>query len=398
MEPTLRLFDTDSHLFDFTARVLRCDARAEGGYAVILDRTAFFPEGGGQAADCGTLEGIPVADVQTAADGQILHFLPSPLTPGAAVHGQLDAAVRLERMQCHTGEHLVSGLVHANYGFNNVGFHLGDEDVTLDFDGVLTRGELDAIEDEVNRRIRACLPVHAYYPAAAELAAMTYRSKLALTEHVRIVEIGDGETLCDRCACCAPHVRNTGEIGLIKLLDFMHYKGGVRIHMSAGSRALRDYRRRYATVAEIAAALSVRQEDAAAAFRRMQAENEELHRDAATLRRQMQDMRATALSETDGNLCLFEEGLNAQGLRQLLNRAVLKCGGVCGVFSGSDREGYAYVIGRRDPALDLRACADSIRAGLNARGGGSAEMLQGRAAASRADIQRFFEANTFGKG
>ena len=394
MEATLRLFDDDSHLFDFTARVLSCDACAGGGYAAVLDSTAFFPEGGGQTADPGFLDGIPVTDVQADADGRILHFLPSPLPVGGVVHGRIDEAVRRERMQCHTGEHLVSGLVHEKYGYNNVGFHLGDADVTLDFDGVLTRGQLDDIEDEVNRRIRACLPVHAYYPDAAELAGMVYRSKLALTEHVRIVEIGDGDTLCDRCACCAPHVSNTGEIGMVKLLDFMHYKGGIRIHMQAGSRALLDYRRRYETVYEIATALSVRQDEAAEAFRRVCAENGELQRRMGELRRRMQEMRASALPETDGNMCLFEEDLDAQDMRRLLNLVVPKCGGICGIFSGSDENGYTYVIGRREKTLDLRMASGIIRGELNARGGGSAEMLQGRASASKSVIERFFDTFT----
>ena len=289
----------------------------------------------------------------------------------------------------------MSGAVYAQYGFHNVGFHLGDEDVTLDFDGVLTREQLNGIEDTVNRYIRACLPVLAFYPAPEELATLQYRAKLALTENVRIVEIGDGDLLCDRCACCAPHVRNTGEIGLIKLLDCIHYKGGIRVHMLAGSRALRDYRQQFGAISEIAVALSVRREDAVGAFRRVQTENEELRHSLASLRRQMQDLRAAALPETDGNLCLFEEGLDMNGLRQLLNRAVHKCSGVCGVFTGSDEAGYAYVIGRRDPSLDLRRFTGTIRETLNARGGGSAEMLQGRAAASRSAIQSFFDSHTF---
>lgn len=398
MDPTVRLFDTDSHLFDFDATVISCEPLAKGGFSVILNRTAFFPEGGGQAADPGMLNGIPVSDVQVDPNGIIRHMVPLLLTPGTAVHGQVDAGIRLERMQCHSGEHLVSGVIHTRYGYRNVGFDLGDEDVTLDFDGVLSRKQLNEVEDEVNRLIRACLPVRAYYPAPDELAAMSYRAKLALTESVRIVEIGNSEILCDRCACCAPHVRNTGEIGLVKLLDFIRYKGGSRIHMLAGSRALRDYRQQYTTASEIAVSLSVRREDAAEAFRRMQAENEALRHAAGILRRQIQDMRAATLPETDGNLCLFEDGLDAQDLRQLLNRVVSKCNGVCGVFSGSDEVGYLYVIGRRNPALDLRQISKAILEGLNARGGGSAEMLQGRASARRSVIESFFETHTFSSG
>lgn len=390
MQKTIRLFDQDSHLFRFTAEVLSCEPQGDG-YAVILDQTAFFPEGGGQGADPGWLGGLPVTDVQITPEGVIRHTLPAPLPAGETVVGQLDAVIRSERMQCHTAEHMISGVIHRRYGYNNVGFHLGDEDVTLDFDGVLPRSELDEIEDEVNRQVSACLPVRAYYPVPDELAGMTYRAKLALTENVRIVEIGSGEGSVDRCACCAPHVANTGEVGVVKMLDFLRYKGGIRIHMLAGARALRDYRRRYTAVAEIAAALSVKQEDAAEAFRHSQAMGEELRREIGALRRQVQDLKVASLPETPGNLCLFEEDQDAQGLRQLLNRAVGKCGGLCGVFSGSDECGYSYVIGRRDPTLDLRKMTDTIHTGLNARGGGSAEMLQGRAQATRREIETFFE-------
>jgi alanyl-tRNA synthetase len=182
----------------------------------------------------------------------------------------LDTAVRFARMQNHSGEHIISGIVHRLYGYKNVGFHLGDRndtpDVTLDFDGVLTREQLNEIEDEANAIVTACLPIKAYYPAPEALSAMSYRAKLDLTEGVRIVQIGADEDVKDLCACCAPHVDNTGEIGLIKLLDFIHYKGGVRIHMLCGPWALRDYRNRYAAVASMAAAMSVKQEDVTLGF------------------------------------------------------------------------------------------------------------------------------------
>lgn len=390
MQKTIRLFDSDSHLFTFAAEVLACEPNGDG-YDIIMDRTAFFSEGGGQGADPGDLDGLPVTDVQVADDGVIRHTLPAPLEVGKIVTGRLDAATRTERMQCHTAEHMISGVIHRRYGYDNEGFHLGDEDVTLDFNGLLTRAELDEIEDEVNRLVTACLPVHAYYPTPDELAGMTYRAKLALTENVRIVEIGTASHIIDRCACCAPHVTNTGEVGVIKLLDFMHYKGGIRIHMLAGARAVRDYRWRYAAVAEIAASLSVKQTDVTDAFRRLQAESEERRQTVGALRRRLQDMRAAALPPTDGNRCLFEDGLDAQGQRQLLNRVASSCGGLCGIFSGSDETGYSYVIGRRDPTLDLRRLADTVRTSLNARGGGSAEMLQGRAKATRREIETFFD-------
>ena len=398
---TLRLFDQNSHLYTFEATVLSAETgKTPHTLAVILDATAFFPEGGGQYPDPGTLGGCPVTDVQERG-GIITHTVdishlcgaPHPFEKGTVVKGELDAATRLVRMQNHTGEHIVSGIVHRRFGYKNVGFHLGDGDVTLDFDGVLTREQLDEIENEANAIVAACLPVTAYYPDPEELSSLSYRAKLNLTEGVRIVKIGTDEDPKDLCACCAPHVDNTGEIGLIKLLDFIHYKGGVRIHMLCGSWALADYRRRYAAVASMAAAMSVKQADVVAGFERMQAEIEDKKRIISTLRSKLEAHTVAAIPPTEGSLCLFDEGLEALEMRRLLNAAAEKCGRLCGVFSGSDEDGYRFVIGRGDPAIDLKPRIKEINTALSARGGGSSEMLQGSCTASRAVIEAFFAEN-----
>ncbi len=400
---TIRLFDQNSHLYTFEATVLSAEAgKTPDTLSVILDATAFFPEGGGQYPDRGTLGGCPVTDVQEK-DGVITHTVsiahpvgaPHPFAVGSTVNGELDVPTRFLRMQNHTGEHIISGIVHRLYGYRNVGFHLGDRgdtpDVTLDFDGVLTREQLNAIEDEANAIVAACLPVKAYYPAPDELTAMTYRAKLELTEGVRIVRIGTDEDPKDLCACCAPHVDNTGEIGLIKLLDFIHYKGGVRIHMLCGAWALTDYRRRYTAIASMAAAMSVKQEDVITGFERMQAEIEDKKRIISTLRGKLEAHTVAAIPPTEGSLCLFDEGLDATEMRRLLNAAVKKCGRLCGVFSGNDTEGYRYVIGRRDTSIDLKKMVKEINTALSARGGGSSEMLQGSCTATRTVIEAFFE-------
>ena len=400
---TVRLFDENSHLYAFEATVLSAEeGKAPDTLSVVLNATAFFPEGGGQYADSGTLAGCPVTDVQEKS-GVITHTVsiaclngaPHPFAAGAAVKGQVDAAPRFARMQNHSGEHIISGIVHRLYGYKNVGFHLGDRgetaDVTLDFDGVLTRAQLDAIEEEANAIVAANLPVKAYYPDPAELAALTYRAKLELTEGVRIVRIGTEEDPKDLCACCAPHVDYTGEIGLIKLLDFIHYKGGVRIHMLCGSWALHDYRRRYTAVATMAAAMSVKQEEVTAGFERLQAELDEKKQTISALRAKLEEHTVAAITPTEGSLCLFDESLEAIEMRRLLNRATEKCGRLCGVFSGSDESGYRYVIGRGDASLDLKRLVKEINTALSAKGGGSSEMLQGSCRAARAEIEAFFE-------
>ncbi len=395
---TTRLFDRNSHLYAFEATVLTAEVgKTPDTLSVVLDATAFFPEGGGQYPDKGTLAGCPVTDVQEKS-GIITHTVsiahlnrePHPFTAGATVRGELDAAARFARMQNHSGEHIISGIIHRIYGYKNVGFHLGDGDVTLDFNGVLTRAQLDAIEEEANAVVAANLPVTAYYPAPDELAAMTYRAKLDLTEGVRIVRIGTEAAPTDLCACCAPHVDSTGEIGIIKLLDFIHYKGGVRIHMLCGSWALRDYRRRYTAIASMSAAMSVKQEDVTGGFDRLRAEVEEKKQTIAALRAKLEEHTVAAIIPTEGSLCLFDEGLEAIEMRRLLNRAADKCGKLCGVFSGNDETGYRYVIGRGDASIDLKKMVGEINAALSAKGGGSSEMLQGSCTAPRTVIEAFF--------
>ena len=252
---TERLYELDSYCRRFTAVVEACEPMGEG-YGVRLDRTAFFPEGGGQAADGGTLNGIAVIDVQIV-DGDIWHYTAAPLTIGDTVEGLLDWGTRFSRMQHHTAEHIVCGIAHRWHGLENVGFHLGSEDVTLDLSGELTREQLDAIEEEANRVVFSNVAVTATIPAPEDLDSIPFRSKEGLSGPVRLITV-EG---VDCCACCAPHVGRTGEIGLIKLLDFIRYKGGVRIHLLAGAAALADYRMRYTQSAEISAKLSVKQYD-----------------------------------------------------------------------------------------------------------------------------------------
>ena len=396
---TTRLFDQNSHLYTFTASVLSAEAgKAPDTLSVVLDATAFFPEGGGQYPDKGSLAGCPVTDVQEK-NGVITHTVslshlngePHPFAEGATVQGELDAPTRFARMQNHSGEHIISGIVHRLYGYKNVGFHLGDGDVTLDFNGVLTRDQLDAIEEEANAIVVANLPVKAYYPDPAELSTLTYRAKLDLTEGVRIVRIGTEDAPKDLCACCAPHVDCTGEIGLIKLLDFIHYKGGVRIHMLCGSWALADYRRRYTAVASMAAAMSVKQEEVTVGFDRLRAEVEEKKQTISALRAKLEAYTLAAIPPTEGSLCLFDEGMDALEMRRLLNAAAGKCGKLCGVFSGNDESGYRYVIGRGDASIDLKKMVKEINTALSAKGGGSSEMLQGSCTAKRAEIEAVFE-------
>lgn len=382
MEQTIKLYDADSHLYDFDASVISCE-KTDKGFAIVLDKTAFFPEGGGQPADEGTLNSIAVTDVQIK-DGVITHTTAEEIPAGSAVKGAVDSEIRFRRMQNHSGEHIVSGLIHKLFGYNNVGFHMGSEDVTLDLDGVLTREDLDKIEMLANRAVYENVNVRAEYPSPEILKDLDYRSKLDLTENVRIVTI-EGY---DVCACCAPHVNKTGEIGIIKLLDFLKYKGGVRIHMLCGFDALEDYNRRYKNVAAISAKLSAKQAEVYEAVERLSAELSAEKQAAGELKRQLVAMKIAALEPTDGNMVLVEKDMDMLNLRNLVNEAVQLCGGICAAFSGSDENGYNYIIASKN--VPLRAEAKAINAALNGRGGGKDEMIQGSAKASEAEIRAYF--------
>ncbi len=394
---TIRLFDQNSHLYTFEAAVLEIlPGKSADTADVILDATAFFPEEGGQYADPGTLGGCPVIDVQEKG-GVITHTLrlpagaPLPFAVGDRVRGEIDGAVRFARMQNHTGEHIISGIVHRLYGYKNVGFHLGDRrespDVTLDFDGVLTRDQLDAIEDEANAIVAACLPVKAYYPAPDELSAMSYRAKLDLSEGVRIVHIEE----YDDCACCAPHVARTGEVGIIRMPDFMHYKGGIRIRLLCGKRALLDYRKKCEDIASISQRLSVPCDGAAAAVARLAESEIAAKAEGASLARALADAKAESIPlGSDDNFCFFENLLGDASMRRLALAGAERTSGLVAVFRGSDREGYRFCMA--GPAPTMRGVSVEMIEQLLARCGGSNELISGKVPATKKEILSFFGA------
>lgn len=381
---TKKLYDIDSHLQTFSAQVLSCTQTEKEQWHVLLNQTAFFPEGGGQLPDEGTLDGIPVLDVQETPNG-ILHTIPSPFPVGSEITGKLNWPLRHSRMQCHSGEHIISGLAHRFFGCTNVGFHMGEQEVILDFDKELSAKELLRIETEANAIIADNRPILAEYPTPETLASLDYRSKLDLTENVRIVTISD----CDICACCAPHVKHTGEIGLIKLTNSMRHRGGIRLWMVAGQLALADYRQKQENIVAISAALSVKQVETAQGVTRLKQELEDTKQALNELKRVLVLEKCKNLPQTEGNLCLFEDSLDSQGLRALVNAGMEKCGGICAVFSGSDQTGYYSVLGSH--TVNLREQAKEIYKVLGGKGGGQPTMIQGSVTATRAEIEAYFQ-------
>lgn len=382
---TEKLYYRDSHLAEFEAAVLDC-RRLEKDYAVILDRTAFFPEGGGQQADTGSIGPAAVRDVREEA-GEILHFCDRPLKVGERLACRIDLEQRLCRMQNHSGEHVVSGLAHRLYGCENVGFHMGEDFMTIDFDRELDWQQLMEIEQRANEAVRANLPVLTSFPPREALKTLEYRSKLELTEDVRIVEIPG----IDRCACCAPHVSHTGEIGLIKILDSERHRGGVRLSLACGMPALRDYRIKQENIAAISHALSTKRQETSAAVERLLAEQRKAKERLARLSMELARLRAESFPETQGNICLFDSILDEIAQRELVNLLMKKCTGIAAVFSGSDERGYRYIMGSLQ--VDLRKAAREINGLIQGRGGGTSRMIQGSASAGAARIQGAWERN-----
>ena len=377
-----KLYYLDSHLFEFEARVL--SAREEKrGWEIVLDRTAFFPEGGGQLADTGFIGEARVLDVHERG-GEIRHLCDRELAPGA-YRCAVDGEKRLRRMQNHSGEHVFSGLTHRKYGAENVGFHMAAEGMTIDFDRELSFEQLSEIEYEANLAVRANIPVRTFFPSPEELASLEYRSKKELEGAVRIVEI-EG---IDRCACCAPHVKATGEIGAIKLLTAERHRGGVRLTLICGMDALDDYRRKLGSAAAISARLSVKRDEIAPAVERVLESEAKLREHASILGLRYAALRAENFAPTREHICLFDEVLGDAAGRELVNCLTEKTEGAAALFLPDGAGGWRYIIGSR--RVDLRAAAKEINAGIRGRGGGRPEMIQGSAAASAAEIRRFFE-------
>lgn len=380
---TEKLYYSDGHLSRFTARVTSCE-KEDGVWAVKLDRSAFFPGGGGQEADEGVLSDMKLLGLREEGE-DIVHLTPAPLEPGALVEGRIDWPLRFSRMQGHSGEHILSGTVHRLFGYDNVGFHMGEEAITIDFSGELSREDLSRAELEANRAIWRDVPVRTLLSTPGELAAMDYRSKKELTGQVRIVEI-EG---VDLCACCAPHVSHSGEVGLLKIIDSMRHRGGTRLTLLCGEAALLDYEALHENNAAVSAALSAKRLETGGAIARVMAEQEERRAELTKLKRELLQLKAAALRPTEGSICIFESDIDMITLRELVNAGSELAGKVCAGFAGTDGD-YKYIIGSR--TVPLRASAKEINAAIDGRGGGSDAMIQGTSRARREDIERYFNA------
>ncbi len=377
---TEKLFYQDTYLKSFTATVVDCQLRKQG-YAVVLDRTCFYPEGGGQPGDRGALNGVAVTDTHEK-DGQVLHHTDAPLEIGTEVFGEIDWDRRFDLMQQHSGEHMVSGVVHRLYGYDNVGFHMGADRITIDFSGELTEQQLLAVEQEVNRRIWLDSEVRCWYPEPEVLKTLPYRSKKELSGAVRIVEFPGA----DICACCGTHVRRTGEIGLVKLLSVEKFHSGVRVEMLSGGRAYGYLNAVMDQNRQISQQLSAKPLETAKAVRAMAAELEAKKQQLYAMENERFAAKAQELRGM-GDVLVQLPGLSADGVRRAAIAIQETCGGRAAVFSGDEDSGYKYAVGL--PGGDLRTWVKELNRTLSGRGGGKPGFVQGSVSAKWDEIVAF---------
>lgn len=378
---TEKLYYADAFLKEFTATVLTCEP-GKTGYLVTLDRTAFYPEGGGQPADHGTLGGCAVTDVHEK-DGVIFHTVEKAVEIGETVTGRIDWVRRFDHMQQHSGEHILSGILCHDYHCDNVGFHLGADTVTIDYNADISWEQALAAERKANEVIWADVPAEIAYPSPAELEALDYRSKKELTGQVRIVTFPEA----DCCACCGTHVLRAGQVGLIKVLSCQKFREGVRMEILCGQRALAYLGHVYDQARSVGQRLSVKPDGILPAVERLEADQTALKAREAAMEDQL-FRRIAAEHAGAENALVFQPALRPDSVRRLADALGHQCGGLTAVFAGEDRH-FNYALLRSDGA-DISALVKAMNTALHGRGGGRSGFAQGSVQADEGSIRDFF--------
>ncbi len=381
VEPTIKLYENYSYIKEFAATVVSCEEK-NGSYYVVLDKTAFFPEGGGQSADTGTMGEANVLDVQVK-DGIVYHKVDMQLKIGETVNCVIDWDTRFSRMQNHSAEHLVSGIIHNIYGYNNVGFHMNDRFITLDCDGPLDEEDMKKIEREANKAIYANKSINILFPTADEIANYEYRSKLDITENLRLVEIED----YDLCACCAPHVAKTGEIGIAKILSFIPYKKGTRIEMVAGLLAFNDYCNLHNSTKSIMNLLSAKRTETVEAVERIHNELNSVKYENKKLSAELALLQMEKHPINDG-VCVFVNNASYDELRNCSN-TLINDFTYCYAFSNADGDNFIYTLASKEN--NVREKVQTLNKAFNGKGGGRDFYAQGKiSASSKEEILNYF--------
>lgn len=379
---TEKLFYADPFQQEFTATVLDCQP-AKNGFAVTLDRTAFYPEGGGQPADHGTLDGAAVTDVHER-DGVVFHTVEKPVEIGQNVTGRIDWARRFDHMQQHSGEHILSGILCDSYHCDNVGFHLGADTVTIDYNADISWEQALLAEEKANAVIYADRPVEISFPNRQALAALDYRSKKELTGQVRIVTFPHA----DCCACCGTHVLRAGQVGLVKILSCQKFREGVRMEILCGKRAMDYLSGIYEQNRAVAQRLSVKQQDTAAAVERL-----EWDLNAAKMQiSSLEDKLFAAIAAENagkGDVVLFQPAMKPDSVRKLADAVAKTCGGLAAVFAGEDGQ-YNYALVRAGGG-EIAPLVKALNTALSGRGGGRNGFAQGSVQAEQEAVEAFFK-------
>ena len=378
---TRKLYYEDCHIRQFTATVTGCQETAEG-WLVTVDQTAFYPEGGGQACDLGTLGNANVLDVQEQGE-MVVHLCDRQLSVGETVTGQIDWQRRFDLMQQHTGEHLLSGLIHSRFGYQNSGFHVGTQAMEVDFDGPIPADALWELEQQANALVWANLPVNCGYPSQEELSQISYRTKRELPWPVRIVDIPGGDT----CACCGVHVKHTGEVGLIKIISCVKFHSGVRLEMVCGGRAYRYMQHIFEQNRQVSHLLSAKMTETAAAVQKLADSAAAEKYRAAGLEKQVFAAIAQSYQGRE-KVVHFQPELTGGGVRELADRIASVCSGYAAVFSGSDDRGYQMCIVSSQGEVK-KLGIQAVQA-LDGRGGGRGNAFQGSVKATKIEIEAFF--------
>lgn len=383
---TKRLYYDDSYQKSFRAMVTDTGQDGEGKY-ILLDQTLFFPEGGGQPSDRGLINGRKVKDVKIK-DNEIRHYIDGPFEKGIEAEGEIDWDRRFDLMQQHSGEHLVSGCIHSRFGYDNVGFHMGERFITIDLNGPISEEELASIEEEVNDYIWQNRESRMFFASEEEIRTLPYRSKLDLTEEVRLAEFPGA----DLCACCGLHVKRAGEIGLIKLVSVHRFRQGVRIEMLSGKRAFNYLNSHFKQNSIIASELSVKPEDTRQAVAKVQEEAFRLRGQVLKLEKEKYAGIA-ALCKGKGDVLVMVSDLNSTEIRKTADEILNDCGGICVVMSGDDESGYRYAAGIRGG--DIRELVEDMNQELEGRGGGKPFFAQGSLRGSINRIEDYFRQKNY---
>ena len=377
---TEKFFYNDVRKAEFEATVVSC-VKNKDRYEVVLDGTYFYPEGGGQPADHGKIDDANVFDVHDK-DNEVVHYCDKEVECGKKVKAWVDMERRHRLMQQHSGEHIVSGLIHKHFGYDNVGFHMGSDCITIDFNGPLTSDDLKLVEKEANEAIYRNFDTNIFYPSPEELEKLEYRSKKALEGDVRIVNFKD----CDTCACCGLHVVKSGEIGIIKITGSQNYKGGTRVTMLAGKQAREDYAVKDSIVHGISNLLSAKPYETKEAVERLMKERNEIKEQLVAAKKQIFELKRDSVRDDETCAVFFEENTEPFELR-LFTEMLLEKVPSAAVFSGNDEEGYKYAVG--STKTDMSAFIKEANKALGGRGGGRGNIMQGAFTASRDETERY---------